>query len=206
MSWYDDHCLPWVVERACSAEILNRLRGEVVPLARGRVLEVGLGAGHNLPWYDPGRVEIVYGVEPSEAMRGKAARRIEEARVPVELLPCSAEEIPLPDRSIDSVVVTFTLCTIADWRAALREMRRLLVPGGKVFFCEHGLAPHRRISRWQNGITPYWKRISGGCHLNRPIAGMLVQGGFTLESLEEGYVEGAPKVAGYVYRGVAVNP
>lgn len=203
MGLYEEHCLPLVVNLACSTAMVGRLRAEVVPLAEGRVLEVGMGGGLNLPHYDPDKVSCVCGVEPSEAMRKKAARVIGKAGIPVELVEANAEEITFEDDSFDTAVLTFTLCTIPDWRAALLQIRRVLKPGGRLIFCEHGLAPDQGVQRWQHRINPYWRAVAGGCNLDRPIADMIEQAGLGIETLTARYVPGAPKLAAFVYSGTA---
>jgi ubiquinone/menaquinone biosynthesis C-methylase UbiE len=182
---------------------VGELRADVIPLATGRVLEVGFGSGHNLPWYDPERVERVIGLEPAEAMWARARERIARAPFPVEPLALEGEEIPLASGSVDSVVVTFTLCTIPDPHRALAGMRRVLRPGGSLLFCEHGRAPEPGLARWQRRIEPLWRRVFGGCHLARDVPALLREGGFTVERLESGFVEGAPRIAGWGCRGVA---
>lgn len=175
-------------------------RAKVVPAARGRVLEVGVGTGLNLPLYDPERVERVSGLDPAPEMLRRAAMTAREARVDVDLVPAGAEEIPFPDRSFDTVVTTYTLCTIPEPVAAAREMARVLKPDGRLLFCEHGVAPEERVRRWQRRVRPVWRRVSGGCHLDRDIPGILREGGFDLGSLETYYVPGW-RPATFHYRG-----
>lgn len=190
MSWYDNYILPRITDIVCSAGTHRRQRQKIVPLARGRVLEIGLGSGLNLEHYDADEVEVVWGLDPSPGMSRLAERRISEASVEVRLLQHSADDIPLDDDSADSAVITYTLCSIPEPEAALREMARVLKPGGALLFCEHGAAPDASVRRWQDRITPYWKHFAGGCHLNRDIPATLERGGFSIRELETMYLPG----------------
>lgn len=203
MGLYQDIILPQVVHCACSSRLVTRERARLVPRARGRVLEVGMGSGLNLVHYDPTQVEHVWGLEPSEGMRRKATPQLAASPVPVEWLALPGEQIPLPDDSVDTVVLTFTLCTIPDWQAALAQIHRVLRPEGRVLFCEHGAAPDAGVRRWQNRLNPLWRRLAGGCQLNRPIDQLLEQSGFRLQRLAPGYLPRTPRLAGYLYRGEA---
>lgn len=203
MGFYAERILPNLIACACGARPILRHRRVMVPEAEGVVLEVGLGSGTNLPYYDASRVKQVIGVEPSEGMRTKAQRAIGRQAIPVELIDAPGEALPVEDRSVDTVLLTFTLCTIPDWQAALAEMRRVLKPGGRLVFLEHGLAPDDGVARWQHRIEPVWKRIGGGCHLARPIDRMIAEGGFRIDRLEADYTPKTPRLSGYVYRGVA---
>ena len=193
MGFYERKILPRIVEATCSTKPIRYQRRKVVPLAEGRVLEIGVGSGLNFPYYDPDKVERVFALEPSEAMLEKARPRIEAAPFPVEPLGLEGEQIPLDDASVDTVLVTYTLCTIPGVIAALEGMRRVLKPGGKLIFCEHGLAPDPGVARWQNRLNPLWKRIGGGCNLNRDIPALVKEGGFRIETLDTMYLPG-PKM------------
>lgn len=186
---------------AMRSRTLRCERARWVPLATGVVLEVGVGSGLNSPMYGSG-VRRLYALDPSEGLlrmaRGPAAR----VSFPVEFLHGSAEAIPLAEASVDDVVTTWTLCTIPDPVMALREMHRVLRPAGRLIFVEHGRAPEPAVVRWQDRLTPLWRRVSGGCHLNRPIDRLLSLGGFEIVELNRGYVTG-PRVAAYLYRGLA---
>jgi ubiquinone/menaquinone biosynthesis C-methylase UbiE len=201
MSLYSRYVLPWLTHLAMSNKALAEERVRWIPLASGVVLEIGMGAGLNLPFYRS-TVQRLYALEPSAPLRRMAAARARRARMPVKFLAASAEAIPLPDASMDVVATTWTLCTIGDTGQALREVRRVLRPEGRVIFVEHGLSPQPQVARWQNRLTPVWRRIAGGCHLNRPIDRMLVEDGFAIEGLERGYVRG-PRFGTYLYRGIA---
>lgn len=206
MKLYEERILPYFVDKACSAGQVMKLRSQVVPAAKGVVLEVGMGSGLNLALYNPDTVTLVYGLEPSEGMRRKAQENVNNSPVAVELLDLPGEQIPLADASVDTVLLTFTLCTIPDAHGALQQMFRVLKPGGKLLFIEHGLAPETSVSTWQNRITPVWKKFSGGCHLNRPIADLISAAGFEIETLDTHYASGAPRIVGYIYKGVAHKP
>jgi ubiquinone/menaquinone biosynthesis C-methylase UbiE len=202
-TWYDRHVLPWLVDLACGIKPVRRQREKVVPRARGRVLEVGIGTGRNLPYYDRSAVRSIIGLDPSLAMHRLARRRIERAGLEVRLVGLSAEEIPLEDASFDTVLVTYTLCSIPDPLAALREMRRVLAPGGRLVFCEHGRAPDESVRRWQDRLTPLWKKFAGGCHLNRDIPALLAMGGFACTDLQTMYLPG-PRPLTFNYWGEAL--
>lgn len=206
MHFYEEKVLPFIIDKACSMGQILKLRQQVVPRAKGVVLEVGMGSGINLQYYDAGQVSLVYGLEPSEGMRRKAANNLAAAPVPVEWIDLPGEAIPLADNSVDTVLLTFTLCTIPDAKAALAQMKRVLKPDGELLFLEHGQSSDARVHTWQNRITPTWKRFAGGCHLNRPIDRLIREAGFDMTELNTFYVPGAPKIAGYVYQGRATNP
>ena len=185
---------------------IMKLRSQLVPQARGLVLEVGMGSAINMEFYDTDKVKMVYGLEPSAGMRRKAQSNLAKSPVTVEWLDLPGEKIPLDDESVDTVLLTFTLCTIPDWNTALKQMFRVLKPGGELLFLEHGESPDEGIRKWQNRITPGWKKLAGGCHLNRNIAQLIRDAGFEITELENLYVLKAPKVAGYIYKGKARKP
>jgi ubiquinone/menaquinone biosynthesis C-methylase UbiE len=205
MGFYENRILPFLLEAACAAEPIGRQRQKVVPKASGRILEIGMGSGLNIPHYDPTRVERVWGLEPSAGMRRKAAPRLAQAAFEIEWLDLPGEEIPLEDDSVDTVLLTYTLCTIPDFRAALAQMRRVLKPGGVLLFSEHGAAPDEGVRRWQKRINPLWRRIAGGCNLDRDIPGALQEAGFKIESLETMYLPRTPKIAAFQYWGHATQ-
>ena len=202
MGFYDRYVLPHLINCACGDKSIQKQRQKVVPLAEGRVLEIGMGSGLNLPFYDRSKVEKVWGLEPSEGMRSKAQAKLEATDLDVEWLDLPSEEIPLESGSVDTVVLTYTLCTIPGWQQALDQMRRVLRPGGTMVFSEHGEAPDESVRRWQRRINPWWNRIAGGCHLNRPIPKFLEQGGFQIDEIDSMYMPG-PKWAAFNYWGVA---
>ncbi|VEE17300.1 class I SAM-dependent methyltransferase [Ectopseudomonas mendocina] len=202
MGLYDRHILPHLIDFACGMGAVMKARSQLVPQARGRVLEIGIGSGLNLSFYDPQRVEVVVGVDPSAAMQRLARERVARCQVPVEMIALELGQIQAANASFDDIVCTFTLCTIPDAIAALREMRRVLKPGGRLLFCEHGLAPDLPVVRWQKRLTPLWKPLAGGCHLDRDIPALIGAGGFHIRELSTGYLKG-PRPMTHVYRGWA---
>lgn len=202
MGLYDRHILPHLIDFACGMGAVMKARSQLVPQARGRVLEIGIGSGLNLSFYDPQRVEVVVGVDPSAEMHALAHERAARCQVPVEMIALELGQIQAAEASFDDIVCTFTLCTIPDAVSALREMRRVLKPGGRLLFCEHGLAPDLPVVRWQKRLTPLWKPLAGGCHLDRDIPALIAAGGFHIRQLETGYLKG-PRPMTHVYRGWA---
>ncbi len=175
----------------------------MLPAAEGRVIEIGLGSGLNLPFYDPIKVQEVIGVDPASAMLQRAESRIAAVPFPVTLEPLSGEDLPFDDGVADSLVCTFSLCTIPDPKTALREMRRVLKPSGRLIFIEHGASPDAKVKAWQDRLNGLWGRIAGGCNLNRPIAALIDSAGFRTEEIDCGYIPRAPRFAGYGYSGWA---
>ena len=200
MGLYERWLLPKLVDLAMRNKQATRYRERLVPRAAGRVLEIGVGSGLNLPFYGRGVTQL-YAVEPSAALI-RMARRKREQDLPVEFLERSAEALPLPSGSIDTVVSTWTMCTIPDVLKALREARRVLAPGGTLLFVEHGHAPDPAVAKWQRRLDPLWSRIAGGCHLDRPIAWLLRESGFEIAELENEYLKG-PRPFTYTYSGTA---
>ena len=203
MGFYDNHILPSFINCCCGVKPVRKQREKVVPHAEGKVLEIGIGSGLNIEFYNPDKVEMLWGLEPSQGMRKKARPNVEAAPFAVEWLDLPGEEIPLNDASADTVVMTYTLCTIGDWKTALQQMRRVLKPGGKLLFSEHGAAPDAEVRRWQDRINPIWNKIGGGCNLNREIPRLIEEGGFNMGELQSMYVPSTPRVAGYTYWGYA---
>lgn len=203
MGFYARHLMPTIVACGCSLPPITKLRRTVVPRAEGVVLELGLGSGLNLPFYDPAKVSQVFGLEPEAAMLAKARRRAERAAVPVTVLPEGAEAVSLDACSVDTVLVTFSLCTIPEVEAALGEARRVLRPGGRLLFCEHGRSPDPALFRRATQIEPTWKKLFGGCHLTRDIPALVQAAGFAIDQLEASYLGGRPSFGGYVFRGSA---
>lgn len=201
-SWYDRHVLPFFLDFACGLPPIARQRRSIVPRAQGRVLEVGIGTGLNLPFYDKSRVLSLVGVDPAEQLQRLARRRSTRTGLPVDIRALAAESLALETASFDCVVCTYTLCTVADPSAALSEMRRVLRPGGKLLFAEHGLAPDANVARWQARIEPVWKRIAGGCHLTRDVPQLLRDAGFAA-SIDSAYIT-RPKVLAYNFWGEAI--
>jgi ubiquinone/menaquinone biosynthesis C-methylase UbiE len=202
MGLYAKYVLPRIIDLAMRNEETARLRAGWIPLARGEVLEIGIGSGLNLPLYSP-EVQRVYGVDPSIELQQMARKRNMGKPMEVEFLSQSAEEhLPLADASIDTVVTTWTLCSIADAPKALQEMKRVLKTSGRLIFLEHGRAPDPGVADWQERITPLWKNITGGCHLNRKIDDLIATAGFRITELKTFYVRG-PRPMTYTYQGVA---
>ncbi|HEX3673658.1 MAG TPA: methyltransferase domain-containing protein [Rhizomicrobium sp.] len=205
MGLYDHFILPRLLDAAMSTKPIRYQRRKVVPRAQGRVLEVGFGAGHNLPFYDAAKVTHLWALEPSPEMRARAAERVAASLIPLEFIDLPGEQIPLDAEAADTVLITYTLCTIPDVMKALGEMRRVLKPSGRMIFCEHGEAPDEEVRVWQRRLTPAWKFIGGGCHVGRPIPKMIRDSGFRVESMETMYLPGTPRFAGFNYWGDAVK-
>jgi ubiquinone/menaquinone biosynthesis C-methylase UbiE len=199
MGFYQNHIVPQLVNLAMRNSLLGPYRERIVGLAEGRVLEIGVGSGMNLPFYT-NRVTELLGLEPHPKLLSMASQK--SGPVPAKLIESSAESIPLDAESVDTVVMTWTLCTIPDAEAALAELRRVLKPGGQLLLVEHGLAPEENVRKWQHRLTPIWKRLAGGCHLDRPIADLVRHAGFQMKNLQTGYMPG-PKPMTFMYEGVA---
>ncbi|TDX31659.1 methyltransferase family protein [Modicisalibacter xianhensis] len=205
MGLYHRHVLPRIMHLAMGMHLLEAHRQRLASQAQGIVLELGFGSGLNLPFYDVTKVQQLYALEPEEGMLELARARIDPVPLPVEVLQAGAEQIPLPDQSVDTILCTWTLCTIPDIEQALVEARRVLKPGGQFLFTEHGLSPEPRVARWQHRMTPLWRRCAGGCHLNRE-ADVLLQGaGFDVISVAKEYL-GPLKIMTYMYEGRAQLP
>ena len=202
MGFYAKHILPCCLDKACAIGPIDKQRAKVIPFATGRVLEIGIGSGLNLAHYNPSNVDIVIGVDPDEYIWARSQKRRNAVSFPVERIGLSGEDIPMNTNSIDTVVVTYSLCTITDPVKALVEMRRVLKPGGDILFCEHGRAPEIHIAKWQNRIDPIWSRLAGGCQSGRDIPSLFAQAGLKTTDLQQSYIPG-PKVLSYNYWGRA---
>jgi ubiquinone/menaquinone biosynthesis C-methylase UbiE len=196
-SLYDRFILPKLLSCACSSSPIMRQRQKVVPRAEGRVLELGVGMGLNLAFYDPGKVSAVVGIDPAAELRAVALAAPRDPRLAVSVEDGDAENLPFEAASFDTVVCTFTLCSVCTPAAALSEARRVLKPKGRLLFCEHGLAPDPGTAKWQRRIEPIWKRIAGGCHLTRPISSAIAAAGFRVEDMDSMYVPKTPKIAAW---------
>lgn len=201
MNFYDRWVLPSVLDVVMRQRQLIKYRRDVVAAASGRVLEIGVGSGLNFPLYKK-QVEIVLGMDPSPRLLALARRRAVAAGVRTELLQGSATAIPLADNTVDTVVMTWTLCSIPDPLTALREMRRVLKPHGKLLFVEHGISPEPAVERWQHRLTPVWRHVAGGCNLDRNVDDLIRLAGFNLKELRTEYARG-PRVMTYMYKGCA---
>lgn len=204
MGLYATYVFPAILDWVMRQEPIRRQREKVVPRAHGTILEVGVGSGLNLPHYDRARVAKLYALDPSLELQRLARGRAEAAGLPIEFLPVSGEEIPLADASVDSIVVTYTMCSIPDVATALGEMHRVLRPGGSLLFSEHGRAPDAGVVRWQDRLNPLWRRVSGGCNLNRAIPDLLGAAGFALPELASMYLPG-PRPMTFTYWGAATR-
>lgn len=201
--WWDRHVTPLLIHGACLAPPITAQRRKLVPLAEGQVLELGMGTGLNLPYYDPLKVTRLTGIDPGLGLMRHAEKAARAVLFDVALHVDSAERMPFADASFDTVVVTYAFCTIPDARAALREVRRVLKPAGRLLFSEHGLSDRTWTQAVQRGLEPVWKRLAGGCHLTRDIERLLIGAGFAIEHLEKGRLPGVPGVLGFNYLGSA---
>ena len=201
MGFYSDIILPRLCDLAMRNKLLRPIRERVIGAAEGRVLEIGVGSGLNLPFYRP-PVREVLALEPAAKLMAMAQNASRSTIMPVSFLEASAEAIPLADHSVDTIVTTWTMCSIPHADTALAEIRRVLRPGGKLLFVEHGRAPDESVRRWQDRLTPAWRAIAGGCHLNRPISSMIEGAGFRIDRIETGYIPG-PRPMTYMYEGSA---
>ena len=204
MGWYSRYIFPRLMDATLSGEQIRQIRESVLTNVRGEVFEIGFGTGLNLPHYPPS-VRRITTVDPNPGTRRLAERRIAESTIEVVHRTLSGESLPLESNSFDSVVCTFTLCSIRDVDKALVEMRRILKPAGRFHFVEHGLSDDARVQWWQHKLTPLQRRIGDGCHLNRNPVTMIQGNGFRIEDLDNFYLKNVPKFGGYIYRGVAVK-
>ena len=202
-TWYDRHILPKLLCCACGAPGIREQRTRIVPQATGRVLELGIGGGLNLAFYDPARVTSVTGVDPSAELRAIAQAAPRAEGLQVEVKAGEAEALPFADASFDTVLCTFTLCSVRSPTAVLAEARRVLRPDGRFLFCEHGLSPDVGVNRWQRRLEPIWKRLAGGCHLTRPVTAAIETAGFALDEARRFYIDKTPRPLGWCEQGVA---
>ncbi len=205
MGLWRRHVVPRMVNVFCNTQETREIRARVCAPLKGEVLEIGFGSGLNAPYY-PDAVTAVHAVEPSDTGWRMASARVAAISVPVHRVGLDGQSLPLDDDSVDVALSTWTLCTIPDAGVALAEVGRVLRPGGRLHFVEHGLSPEQGVARWQHRLDPIQKRLAGGCHLSRPIADLLTGSGFTIERLDHAYEKGAPKPFGYLYEGLAAGP
>ena len=203
MNLYEKYVLPKVLNCTCGSKPIQYQRKKVVPLAEGVVLDVGIGSGLNIPFYDMSKIDKVLGLDPSEELNNIAKSVAKENEVDIDFMLCGAEDIPLPDNHVDTLLITYTMCTIPEVAKANKEMLRVLKPGGKFIFCEHGLAPDANVAKWQGRINPLWGKIAGGCSLNRNIPELITAAGFEITNLEQMYLPSTPRFAGYNFWGTA---
>ena len=202
--FYEKYLLPRCLNFLCSAKQIAQQREKIVPMAGGTVLEIGSGSGLNFEFYDTTKIDKIIGLDPSTELTAMAHKVADEQDLEVEFLMAYAEEIDLPNDSVDTVLITYTLCTVIDPIKVCREALRVLKNGGKLLFCEHGLAPDEHVALWQSRINPIWGKIAGGCNLNRDIASLIRESGFEIKTLEHMYLPKTPRFAGYNYWGSAV--
>ena len=200
---YERHVLPKVLDACCSTKPVNYQRNKIVPYAKGKILEIGIGSGINIPFYDKANVEKIYGLDPSEELNNIAQKKAINNNLEIDFLLNGAEEIPLPSNSMDTILITYTLCTIQDLESSLKEIKRVMKDDGVMLFCEHGIAPDAKVIKWQNRVNPLWGKLFGGCNINRNIPEIIQSSGFTLNSLDQMYLPSTPKIVGYNYWGKA---
>ena len=203
MPFYKDHVYPLLVSALGNPKPIDDIRRRIVPLAQGSVLEIGVGPGVNFTHYDPARVSNVYALEPNPGMLRRAEEQQRQTEVKIEFLDLPGERIPLSDASVDTVVSTFTLCTIPGVVEAIQGVRRVLKPGGKLIFFEHGLSPDPAVQRWQKRSEPLFRWAFEGCHVTRDIPALIGKGGFDIEQIDAGYLSPFPKSGSYCWWGVA---
>ena len=203
MSFYEKNILPHVINCACGLKAVDRQRAKVVPQAQGEVLELGIGTGLNAKHYDPARVSKVIGIDPSAQSWQLAQSKVQLSEVVIEFIQGSAEDIPLGNDSVDTAVITYTLCTIPDPDRALAEVIRVLRPGGRVLVAEHALAPDASVAKWQNRVNGIWGKMAGGCHINRDIRGLIEATPLQVQDWQAMYLPQTPKIAGYNVWGTA---
>ena len=203
MGFYNKYILPKIINAGCGTKPIRKQREKVLPLSKGIVLEIGCGSGLNFSFYEENNIDKLYALEPDKEMLRQAESVVKEVNFPITFLETGAEKIPLEDDSIDTALLTYTLCTIPDPLAALLEIRRVLKKGGKLVFCEHGMAPENNVKKMQNFINSFWPIFVGGCNLNRDIPSLIKDAGFLVDNLETMYLPKTPKWFGYNYWGSA---
>ena len=203
MSLYEKYVLPKFLNCACGSKPVSYQRKKVVPHAEGKVLEIGIGSGLNLPFYDKSKIEEIWGIDPSEELNAMAKKVAIEECINVNFITSSAEDIPFPNDYFDTVLITYTMCTIPSVLQANKEIKRVLKSSGKMIFCEHGVSPDENIKKWQKRLNSIWGKIAGGCNINRNIPMLIEDSGFKIEEMDEMYLPKTPKIAGYNYWGYA---
>ena len=200
---YENYVLPKMLDCCCSTKPISYQRKKIVPEASGTILEIGIGSGLNIPYYQKSKVNKVIGLDPSEQLCKMAKKTADDNNFSIDFLINGAEEIELPSNSIDTILLTYTLCSIPEPYIALKEIMRVMKSDGRILFCEHGIAPDEVVQKWQNRINPLWGKLFGGCNINRDIPNILKNGGFKINSLDKMYLPSTPKIVGYNYWGEA---
>ena len=202
---YDKYILPYLLNYTCGQKPFIKQREKIVPLARGKVLEIGIGSGLNLPYLDAARIDSLVGIDPSEELIGLAEKRIDDSMPKIEFIVSKAEDMHFNDDTFDTVLMTYTMCTVDDVSRVLDELKRVLKPDGHLLFCEHGLAPDEKVMAWQNRINHFWPHISGGCNINKNIPHLIKKAGLNILMMDEMYLPKTPKILGYNYWGTATR-
>jgi ubiquinone/menaquinone biosynthesis C-methylase UbiE len=200
---YEKYLLPKLLDKCCSTKPINYQRNKIVPCVKGTVLEIGIGSGLNIPYYDKLNINKVYGLDPSAELCEMAKMTASDHQIDINFLIDGAEEIKLSSNTIDTILITYTLCSIPNLNESLKEIKRVMRPDAKILFCEHGIAPDLNIRKWQNRINPLWSKMFGGCNINRDIPLILSDSGFKVNNLQQMYLPSTPKIVGYNYWGTA---
>ena len=203
MSFYEKKILPKALDLLCGSSPINYQRKKIVPKVSGNVLEIGIGSGLNLPHYNVSNISNITALDPAEELTDIAKKRISELDLDIDVINCGAEEIPLESKSFDSILVTYTLCSIENLDDSMKEIRRVIKDDGTLFFCEHGIAPDLKTKNWQNRINPIWKRLMGGCNINRDIPEIISNSKLEIVDLETMFLPSTPRIAGFNYWGTA---
>ena len=203
MSLYDKYLLPHLLNCTCNQKPFIYQRKKVVPFAKGNILEIGIGSGLNIPFYEAEDINKIWGIDPSEELIAMAKKQINDDTPDIEFIISKAEDIDFDDAFFDTILMTYTMCTISNLSEAFREIRRVIKPSGTLIFCEHGIAPDENVVKWQNRINTFWPKISGGCNINKEIPRIVESLGFSITNLENMYLPKTPKVLGYNYWGRA---
>ena len=203
MSLYDKYLLPHLLNCTCNQKPFIHQRKKVVPLAKGNILEIGIGSGLNIPFYEAEGIDKIWGIDPSEELVAMAKNQVKDDTPEIEFIISKAEEIDFDDAFFDTILMTYTMCTINNLSEAFTELKRVIKPTGKLIFCEHGMAPDKNVIKWQNRINTFWPKISGGCNINKEIPSIIESSGFSILDLENMYLPKTPKVLGYNYWGTA---
>ena len=203
MSLYDKYILPHLLNCTCNQNPFIHQRRKVVPLAKGNILEIGIGSGLNIPFYEEEGIDKIWGIDPSEELIAMAKNQVKDDTPEIELIISKAEDIDFDDAFFDTILMTYTMCTISNLSGAFTQLKRVIKPTGKLIFCEHGMAPDKSVVKWQNRINTFWPKISGGCNINKEIPSIIESSGFSILDLENMYLPKTPKVLGYNYWGTA---